>query len=395
MVNSTQRVVQGIQDKLSAGSLKDGSKLPSERKLAAEFGASRVSIQSAIRELEKMGLVVRRANHRPIVQSPKPSAGPSRSRVADQIAIWILPDLQDLGGMMILQGIRAMFGKVGYRLLIACPPSSDRDVIEKAEVEFLRDLAGNQDVAGAIVWDTGNLGCVAAYHDLIAAKKPLVFIDREPPFDVNADVVACNNRGAARKAVQHLLDLGHRRISMVVASERASSVRDRIEGYRLALEQAEISLGKSAVVEIRENGTDPVEDAQRLLIETLQGPDAPTALFAVNDRIALHLCEAAENLKIGVPDQVSILGFDWLLRGTPSSKKITTVSQPFDEIGRAAAQRLLEQIDSRASEIPREILLSAPLVIGESTGAPSTLAQFACKDILGGNHEKAQSFHSH
>ena len=296
--------------------------------------------------------------------------------------------------MMILQGIRSVFGKGGYRLLIAGPPSSDRDVIELSEVEFLRELGTSRDVAGAIVWDTGNPRSVAVYRDLVDAKVPLVFIDREPPFNVNADVVSCNNRWAARNAVQHLLDLGHRRISIVIGSDRASSVRDRIEGYRRALEECGVT--PSPVLDIPCDGVnDSMAEAERFLTQTLESADAPSALFAVNDRIAMLLSEAAKNLRIPVPERLSILGFDWLLRGTPAAGQITTVSQPFEEIGRVAAQRLLDRIARNDSEIAREILLSAPLIVGASTGPPSANSASASSRISGDPNEKAQSVYSY
>jgi DNA-binding LacI/PurR family transcriptional regulator len=281
-------------------------------------------------------------------------------------------DTQDYGGMIMLEGIRAVLGSQGYRLLLGCPPSYDREVVDQAEIDFLSGLGGNPDIAGAIVWDSGNPGCAAVYRELVENRFPLVFIDREPPYGVRADVVACNNRLAARNAVGHLLELGHRRIAMVVARDRASSVIDRIEGYRLSLWQAEIDHGDYRVEELRlPRNEDWNAQTERFLADLLKGPGAPTAIFAVNDTLALHLYEAARKLKIEVPERLSIVGFDWLLRWTPSGGDITTVAQPFDEIGRVAAQRVLDQIGAPASSPHRHVLLDAPLIVKNSTRAPN------------------------
>jgi LacI family transcriptional regulator len=158
---------------------------------------------------------------------------------------------------------------------------------------------------------------------------------------------------------------------MVVGTDRASSVYDRIEGYRLALDQAE--LGQSAVNLIEwhdHSGSTSAASAECLLRDAMSRSDAPTALFAVNDRIALHLFEAAKNLGIPVPGELSIVGFDWLLREIPASKQISTVAQPFEEIGQVAAQRLLDLVHQNVQEVPRQILLNATLIVGASSGSP-------------------------
>jgi LacI family transcriptional regulator len=290
---------------------------------------------------------------------------------------------------MMLQGIRSAFGSENYRLLIGCPPSYEPDVIERAEIEFLRSLRENPNIAGAIIWDTGNPGSRNAYRSLVDAGVPLVFIDREPPFEIAADVVATNNRRAARNAVRHLIDLGHERIAMVLGEDRASSVLDRIEGYRSALSEARIDPRPHWVVELPIGPLEPraVQVAERALVEILAGPESPTALFAVNDRIALYLFEAAKNLRIRVPERFSLVGFDWLMRWLPSGGDLTTVSQPFDEIGRTAAQRLLTRIGSGAVETPRLILLDAPLVIKSSTGVPfATSSSLRKTQFIGESH---------
>ncbi|HWD39448.1 MAG TPA: GntR family transcriptional regulator, partial [Fimbriimonas sp.] len=326
-MSSSHQVVREIQNRISAGVLRPGSRLGSERALAKEFDCSRATIQKALMELERAGMLFRRPNHRPVISPNLPNRSANETKQADQIAVWMLSDRQDDGGMMMLQGIRSVLGQENYRLLIGCPPSYEREVVETAEVGFLSALADNPRVAGAIVWDSGNLGCVPVYRSLVESKFPLVFIDREPPYQVEADLVACNNRRAARNAVRHLIDLGHRRISMVLGSDHASSVNDRVEGYRIALSEAEIAQNAGPIIELP--GDEPESlllEAERLLTDIASRTDGPTALFAVNDRIALILFQAAKHVGMAVPERLSIVGFDWLLRWTPSGGEITTVA---------------------------------------------------------------------
>src|SRR5579862_3683738 len=123
--------------------------------------------------------------------------------VARQLAVWMHPTLQEFGAATMLQGIRSAVGAQGYQLLVGCSPSLELKVVHESEGEFLRSLVGNPAIAGAILWDTGNPAFGKTYEELAGAGIPVVFIDREPMAPIQADVVATNNRRAARTAVRH------------------------------------------------------------------------------------------------------------------------------------------------------------------------------------------------
>ena len=392
-------VVQKLRDLIVSGKIGSGQRLPSERSLADQLGVSRQSVQAAIRDLESLGLVLRQPNCRPIVMPAGAKPKGSAPVKGDQIAVWILPDQQDFGGNMILQGIRAACGEAHYRVLIGCPPSYAPSVVERAEVDFLHSLTENPHIAGAIIWDSGNLACVPVYRSLVERGFPLVFIDREPLCEIQADVVATNNRQAARAGMRHLLELGHRRVAMVLGNERPSSVLERMEGYQTSLRQAEIEPDPTLIYELS-LAVDPASEiqvaAQRLIRQIVEHPAAPTAVFAVNDRIALHLLEAAKNLGISIPGRLSLLGFDWLMRLLPSGGDLTCVAQRFDEIGRIAAERVLSRIAASSPETSRLILLDTFLVRKHSAGAPfDSPSSSIHTNELGGIHEPAPSSRLH
>ncbi len=195
-------------------------------------------------------------------------------------------------------------------------------------------------------------------------------MDREPELSVTADVVSVNHRRSARLAVQHLIDLGHRSIGMVVGNDHASSVRDRIEGYRSTLQENRLNQDPDLLFQLDTKFNSP-EKADRLLDQIVGlAENAPTALFTVNDRVALLLMEAAGRKGIRIPQDLSVVGFDWLARGTNSGGSLTTVAQPFELIGQAAAQRILDRI-ANPNAIPRQILFEAKLIQRESTAKPS------------------------
>jgi LacI family transcriptional regulator len=364
-------IIAEIQDRIRTGKFVTGQRLPSERHLASEFGVSRASVQGAILELQGLGILDRTPNCRPIILGLAPNAPQLARPIKDQIAVWIYPTLDELGATTLLQGMRIALGAAGYNMVIGCAESDDLAAAQESEQGFLSSLIENPSIAGAIIWETGSRDFARAYDSLVRASIPLVFVDREPPEPILCDVVSSNNRRAARTAVRHLVDLGHRKIAMIINRERVSSVEDRLDGYASVLRECGIPLRDDYIVRM-DFATRQMQhnDAHHLVNSILGLPDPPTAIFAVNDHMAMFAMDAFTRRGIAIPEDLSIVGFDWLLRWLPSGGNLTTINQPFEAIGKVAAERLLERIRSRIQEPPRQILLDAPLVVRDSTCAP-------------------------
>ncbi len=155
---------------------------------------------------------------------------------------------------------------------------------------------------------------------------------------------------------------------MVVNHDRATSVQDRIEGYRSAILEAGIPLREDLLVELPLEALQNVGGATEQVLVGFQAmKDPPTAIFAVNDTVALYLEQSAKTLGLRIPEDFSLVGFDWLMRNVPSGGNLTTIAQPFEDIGATAARRLLHRIESKRDEVTRQILLDAPLIVREST----------------------------
>jgi LacI family transcriptional regulator len=153
---------------------------------------------------------------------------------------------------------------------------------------------------------------------------------------------------------------------MVVGNDRASSVADRIDGYRLALRDHDIDLPFQSPIHLNTHDKEVEASADKVVEQLVSGSQPATAVFAVNDRVAFYLMEAAKRKGISIPGQFSLIGFDWLARWIPSGGDLTTLAQPFEEIGRAAAQRVLDRI-LQPKATPRDILFDAELVVKNST----------------------------
>ncbi|SFT51833.1 LacI family DNA-binding transcriptional regulator [Arthrobacter sp. ov118] len=228
----------------------------------------------------------------------------------------------------------------------------------------------------------------AHLHSLIAGGCPMVQIDRAA-YDLAADSVTVDNRGAAREAVDHLLKAGHRRIGIIAELERLETgslekfVRQgaydpmkgetlypswqRLLGYLDAHRHAGIQVDLHL---IRRAGAYSSEAARQETVQLLQGPDRPTAVFAADGTMAHGVMQALADLHVQVPQQLSIVCFDdldWMQFMQPA---ITSVHQPVHRIGSMAAELLLARIAGDAS-VPKHNVLEARLNIRDSVGPPA------------------------
>jgi len=185
--------------------------------------------------------------------------------------------------------------------------------------------------------------------DFIRARgTALVFVDR-PPVGIEADSVLLENEGGAKAATEHLLARGHRRIAFVGDYGRLATHRERMRGFAGAMTAAGLTDWQSAVHE----GAHDAASARALVTQVLSGPDAPTAILASNNRIAIGAISAIRSLDaatalIGIDDfdLADVLG-------------ITTISFDPGEMGRLAAERLFLAGSAAA---PERVMLPMTLV---------------------------------
>ncbi|MDX6392332.1 MAG: hypothetical protein QOJ73_3395 [Streptosporangiaceae bacterium] len=218
-------------------------------------------------------------------------------------------------------------------------------------------------------------GVIAVFSELTVAQQsqfaaraiPLVVLDPTgEPLHETPSVGATNWNGGLA-ATRHLLDLGHRRIAMVCGPVEWPCCRARLDGYRAAMDAARVPVGPDLV----RISTLYVEGGLRDGLELLQRPDPPTAIFAANDLQALGIYEAARQLGVRIPQDLSVVGFDDLSFTQWSGPPMTTVRQPLVQMGAAAADLVLGLASGRQPDSNR-IELATTLIIRQSTAPPRT-----------------------
>ncbi len=157
--------------------------------------------------------------------------------------------------------------------------------------------------------------------------------------------VCVDNVEAAYTAVRHLLDLGHRRIGFIQGLPEFQCSYDRYQGYCKALSDASIPLDATLVLQ----GDYQCEGGNKCAHAFFSMPEPPTAIFASNDLTAYGVLEAANERGIHIPRDIALVGFDDIPPSAHMQPALTTVHQPFKEMGRSAAQLLLTMINQRES----------------------------------------------
>jgi LacI family transcriptional regulator len=196
------------------------------------------------------------------------------------------------------------------------------------------------------------------------ATCPVVFLDKFFSSE-NCSYVTVNNREAAAAAVRHLLDLGHRRIGIVTASLTASdSVKERIAGYREALESAGVRYEDSLMGHSERQSEEGGYQGTR---ELLASAERPTAIFCINDAIAIGAMRAIYGAGLEIPRDISVVGFDDVPIAALLRVPLTTIAQPIRQMGTTALQLLTDRIEGGPSYPHRRVILDAHLVVRQST----------------------------
>ncbi len=174
-----------------------------------------------------------------------------------------------------------------------------------------------------------------------------------------------DNEQAAFEATQHLIELGHKKISHITGVPTHEDSIGRVKGYRRALKEANIDVDEDLIYEGNFDGESGVAGVETLL----KRKKSFTAIFAANDATAFGARLALYRQGIRVPEDVSIVGFDDQTEAALVTPPLTTIQQPGDEIGIAAAETLLKIINKQEPEIQK---LTAKLVVRDSTCPPSS-----------------------
>lgn len=195
---------------------------------------------------------------------------------------------------------------------------------------------------------------------------PVVVIDPLNPPSADVVSVGATNWAGGKAATEHLLGLGHRRIAYIGGIEGSECNQARLHGYMAALMAAGVPVDPECIIS---GGRFRAESGVAGLRAVLQLDPRATAVFAASDTIALGVLSEARRHGIKVPEDISLIGFDGTNQGEQSVPSLSSVSQPLEEMGRAALRSLLRQVRGEILDSHR-VELATQLIVRESTAPP-------------------------
>lgn len=271
----------------------------------------------------------------------------------------LVPDISNPFFAEIARAIEDQGSHLGYSIMICSTDNKDESV--KRYLSLLQ-----QKRVDGIIIGTGiknhNL-----WSPILMRSIPIVMLAREvTSFDVQTVIV--DDFAGGNIAAKHLMGLGHTRLAVISESMEVSSSRERIRGLKQAMEENGLTFNEQW---LKESGSRLVEDGRSLALELLQAKKPPTAIFCLNDLLAIGALQAAKELEISVPSQLSIIGFDNTILASVTDPPLTTIAQPIEMMGKMAVNLLMKQLENKLDAKEDRTVLVPKLVERRSTAVLS------------------------
>lgn len=323
-------------------------------------GVSKRTISRVINNSPKVGEKTRERIQKIIDElnySPNPQARGLAARRSYLLGmIYDNPDALYINDVQ--RGVLSVCREFGYELVVhPCDMKAENLIIEAVGfvnrskldgVIILPPISENNDLAGAL--GKANLNYV---------RLASIALD-------SADhVVVSNERAAAAAMAEYLVKLGHTRIGYITGPKGMKSTRERLEGFCDALEKH----GCKPAGDMLARGAYTFESGMECTCTLLENPHPPTAIFASNDEMAVGVINAAREMGLKVPDDLSVAGFDDSILASRIMPALTTIRRPVREMARLATTKLIASIDGRHEDARAGNMLVPELVTRNSTRA--------------------------
>lgn len=287
--------------------------------------------------------------------TPNESARNLKRRSTSTIGL-VVPDLANQFFALVTEGVERAASERNVLVVLCAPEATEQPVSHHAQLLRSQRLDG-------VVYLSGT-GTSPSLILELAECGPIVLVDEQiAGFDLPA-VVADGRRGA-REIATHVLDQGHQRIAIIGGPSALWTAQQRLAGYREALAAAGIDPDSVPVLE----GDYRQESGEALAAQALAAAERPTAILCANDLMAIGAIAHSKAAGLGVPDDVSVAGFDDVPIASLITPGLTTVSQPARDMGYEAAKLLLDLLVGEPNGRPHDPFPTS-LVVRESVARP-------------------------
>lgn len=328
---------------------------PTINDIATKVGVSKASVSRALNGKQDVDPETRKRIFRIATQMgyvPSATARALSNGRSNCLGL-LVPSLTWPWILEVLRGVAEEIERSGYSLMLYTTANG-----EDSERAFMSQVVPAGAVDGlALVIPPGMFEYIG---ELAKRGMPVVVIDdrgHHPEFPT----VATTNFEGGRSATQHLIDLGRRRIAMLNGQLEFGCNRDRLEGYRAAIEDGGLRFESRRTM----TGYFTEESGASGIARILEADPKVDAVFAANDLMAFGAMKALRSAGRRIPEDVAVVGFDDIPASAVTHPPLTTVHQPLYEMGRTAAGMVMAAV--RGEPIQGRIELPTSLVVRAST----------------------------
>ncbi|MBN1675715.1 MAG: GntR family transcriptional regulator [Kiritimatiellae bacterium] len=345
------QIANRLAEMIATGVYRPGDKVPSERALAQDMSVSAVTANRAVSELVDRGLLHRRQGCGTFVREPQVEVSLKPIAFLYPGPEWALAEGGFYGS--IFNGARRRLREAG-RAMEFVTASLDPESAGK-----LDDLG----VAGLISTQINDDDFILS---VAARGVPMIVVDYWSEGIPGIDTVTVDSLQGSHDVVRHLIQLGHREIAHI-GTESTYNPRRRVWGYRKAMQDAGLT-PRVFWVEAK-NGMQIGHHTMQKVFEEYPGV---TAVACFSDLQAFGALRAVRERSLRVPEDISITGFGDMDQSEYGYVQITTVGMDKTEIGRRAAERLLERLANPSISAAARIVIPTHLLVRQSSGPPRT-----------------------
>lgn len=269
----------------------------------------------------------------------------------------IIPDITIPFFASAISGIQEVVSEAGFNVMICQSNES-----EQTEINNTNALLSSR-VAGLIVSVSGQTSTFEHFKTIQRRGVPLVFFDRVSE-EIEASKVLVDDYDGAFKVVEHLIDMGCRRIAHLSGPDLLKVTQNRLNGYLDALKHNNMRVEPVLIKQVDFNR----RRAYEATLQLLDLPQPPDAIFAISDRVAIGAIMALKERNCRIPEDVAVVGFGNEATSAILDPPLTTVMQYPYEMGKIAAQLFLEQLNTEPEEyVPQTKILNTQLIVNKSS----------------------------
>ncbi len=289
---------------------------------------------------------------------PTQLAGRSSARRVKSIGL-LIKEIDNPYYAEIVLGARTLASQNGYTLLVAS--SEGEFEAERRAIELLQAKDVDGLVATPVLDQHADLS-----HFFELKRRNFPFVLLEEVLGVPASLVDVDNSAGSRKAVEYLIEQGHTRIAHFAGPSYSMHSQERIDGVRHACSASHLVFTDFDIVRAGAHLADGYRAALEYFRNRPEG-ERPTAVTCYNDLVAIGVCRALRELGLGVPEDVSVIGFDDIPLLEYFPVPLTTVRVPKFRMAEIATEMLIKHVESKTAIPPQKVYLDAELMVRAST----------------------------